>query len=283
MNKINITTSAAFAKNEYLKWLINSRMIILSAIFLFIYVFAVLPLLENSELMNDKLNMVEPYIAALNSGLLLLIIPLGFLAVSSDFPRTDNALMFLIFRIGRINWFVGQLISLFMMSVSYLVLVFLAAAFPVLLNSETSNDWSKTTLEFAYEFPQFSQNFGAQLLPKNLYLQMSVLQALVQSSLFTLLYLIMLGTVQLAFTIAGQKKAGLIACGGLIAIGTTLCSIRSEAMWVFPMANSIVWLHYTEFRRMPIYPIWCSTLYFIGIIAALLIISVIKLKKFNCV
>lgn len=101
-------------------------MITLAALAIFIYVFAVAPLNANAELMGKPLNALEPYIAALNSGSLLLIIPLGFLAVSSDFPRIDRAAMFEMIRTGRLNWFLGQLADLVMMCAAYLFFIFAA-------------------------------------------------------------------------------------------------------------------------------------------------------------
>lgn len=105
-------------------------MIILVVIAAFIYICAVQPLEENAAIMGKPLNAIEPYIAALNSGSLLLIIPLGFLAISSDFPKIDGSAMFGLMRTGRKNWFLGQMINLVIMCAAYLIFVFWQAQFP---------------------------------------------------------------------------------------------------------------------------------------------------------
>lgn len=87
--------------------------------------------------------------------------------------------------------------------------------------------------------------------------------------------------ILLFFTIIGKKTAGVV-CGGLIAAGSALCSIRAELMWGLPMANSVVWLHFTEFRRESVYPIWCSWIYFAALIILSLIIGLTTLNKFDC-
>ncbi|MDE6732463.1 MAG: hypothetical protein K2J77_06260 [Oscillospiraceae bacterium] len=279
---INIKTSIKCAKTDFIKWALNSRMIILAVLVVFIYICAIQPLKENAALMGKPLNAIEPYIAALNSGSLLLIIPLGFLAISSDFPKIDGSAMFGLVRTGRVNWFCGQLLSLVMMSAAYLAFIFAASVIPTALESVWGTSWSDVALHFSVEFPDQAQSYGALLLPKNLFNHLSLTGAALQSTLFVFIYIILLGMIMMCFTILGKKTMGVIVCGGMISIGSALCSIIASLMWALPMANSIVWLHYTEFRRAPFYPIWCSGLYFGVFIVLLIILSLIRLKKFDC-
>lgn len=204
-------------------------MIILAALVVFIYVCAVAPLNANAALMGKPLNAVEPYIAALNSGSLL-VIPLGFLAISSDFPKIDRAAMFAIIRTGRLNWFWGQLTNLVMMCAAYLLFIFIASTAQTAFTGFWGLNWSDVALHFAREFPEQAMNFGVLLLPKNLFNHLSLLGAAVQSTLFVFLYLIMLGMIMLCFTILGKRPAGVIICGGLIAAGFALCSIKASLM-----------------------------------------------------
>ena len=282
MKIINLKTAFSCAMTDFRKWILNSRMIILAALAVFICLFAVKPLAENAEIMGKPLNALEPYIAALNSGSLLLIIPLGFLAVSSDFPKTDGSLMFSIIRTGRVNWLVGQLINLAMMCAAYLFFIFTASVIPMVFGSFWGASWSEVAVNFGTEFPEYSQNFGTLLLPKNLFNHLSLIEAVLQSTAFVFVYLFLLGMILMSFTIIGKKTVGVVICGGLIAVGSALCSIRAGLMWALPMANSVVWLHFTEFRREPVYPIWCSWVYFAVLIILLLIIGLAKLKKFDC-
>lgn len=282
MIMISIRSAFKCAKTDLIKWAFNSRMIVLAVLAVFIYVCAVQPLTENSALMEEPLNMLEPYIAALNSGSLLLIIPLGFLAISSDFPKIDGSAMFGLVRTGRINWFCGQLINLSLMSMAYLVFIFAASVLPAVYCSYWGTDWSEVVLYFRLKFPEQAQNFGALLLPKNLFNHMPLTGAAAQSTLFVFLYLITLGMIMMCFTVLGKKTAGVIVCGGVITVGSALCSINSQLMWALPMANSIVWLHYTEFRREPFYPIWCSGIYFAIVIAFFIFVSLMRLKSFDC-
>ncbi|MCM1055228.1 MAG: hypothetical protein NC394_06870 [Bacteroides sp.] len=282
MTKISLKSALKCAKTDFTKWALNSRMIILAVIVVFIYICAVQPLTENAALMGKPLNAIEPYVAALNSGSLLLIIPLGFLAISSDFPKIDGSAMFGLVRTGRINWFLGQMINLVIMCAAYLIFVFFASTIPVIVGSFWGNNWSDVAVYFSVELPDQAQSYGALLLPKNLFNHLTLASAAAQSTLFVFVYLVLLGMILMCFTIHGKKTAGVIICGALISIGSALCSTRADLMWALPMANSIVWLHFTEFRREPFFPIWCSAIYFAAFIVLLIVLCLIRLKKFDC-
>lgn len=227
------------------------------------------------------MNALEPFIATLNSGMVLLILPLGFLTLISDFPKIDGSTIFYIFRIGKKSWFCGQIIRLFLMSAAYILAMFIASVAGVITCGFMGEEWSLVATKFASEFPEQSGNFGVLLLPENLYNQMSLPTADVQSTLFVAAYMFLLGMILLAFSIAKRKTAGIVVCGLLIALGAALCSINTKMMWLFPMAHSIVWLHYTEFLREPVFPVFYSAIYFAAIIAAALIFCIASLKRFD--
>ena len=50
-------------------------------------------------------------------------------------------------------------------------------------------------------------------------------------------------------------------------------------MWAFPMANTIVWLHYDEILKEPNFPVWCSYLYFGIAIMVVVILNIIAIKR----
>ncbi len=284
MTKFSFKKSIFCGWTEFKKWIINSRMIIVLCLCVFIYSFAVEPLKQNSALMGEPLNVIEPFIATLNSGMILLIIPLGFLTLISDYPKIDGSTVFFIFRIGKKSWLCGQIFQLLMMTLTYIFAIFASSVIGVIASGFTGDEWSLVATKFAAQFPEQSGNFGVQLLPENLYNQMTLPTAFIESTLFVAAYLFSLGMILLAFSIgkSGKRKtAGIVVCGLIIALGAALCSIRTQLMWIFPMAHSIVWLHYTEFLREPIFPVFYSAVYFAVIIAAALVFCIAFLKRFN--
>lgn len=281
MSKLSFKNSVSCAWIEFVKWIADARMVIVLCLCVFIYSFVAEPLKANAELMGEPMNALEPFIATLNSGMILLIIPLGFLTLISDYPKIDGSTIFYIFRIGKKSWLCGQILRLFMMTAAYILTIFAASVASVITSGFIGGEWSLVTIKFASEFPEQSGNFGVQLLPENLYNQMTLPTAVVESTLFVIAYLFSLGMILLAFSIVKRKTAGIVVCGLLIALGSALCSINTRLMWVLPMAHSIVWLHYTEFLREPIFPVFYSAIYFAALIAAALILCAVSLKRFN--
>lgn len=281
MTKFSIKSSLSCARVEFVKWIADARMIIVLCLCVFIHSFVVDPIKANAALMGEPINLLEPFIATLNSGMILLVMPLGFLTLISDFPKIDGSTIFYIFRIGKKSWLCGQILRLIMMTAAYILAIFAAAVAGSAADGYIGRAWSDVATKFTSEFPEKRGNFGVLLLPENLYNQMSLPTAVIESTLFVAAYLFTLGMILLAFSIAKKKTAGIVVCGLVIALGAALCSIRTALMWVLPMAHSIVWLHYTEFLRKPIFPIYYSAIYFAVLIAAALIFCAVSLKSFD--
>ena len=281
MNKFSIKNSLSCAWVEFVKWIADARMIIVLCLCVFIYSFVAEPIKANAELMGEPMNALEPFIATLNSGMILLILPLGFLTLISDFPKIDGGTVFYIFRIGKKSWLCGQILRLLMMTLAYIMVIFAASVGGVVTSGFTGEEWSLVATKFASEFPEQSGNFGVLLLPENLYNQMTLPTAFIESTLFVAAYLFSLGMILLAFTIAKRKTSGIVVCGLVIALGAALCSINTKLMWVLPMSHSIIWLHYTEFLREPIFPVFWSAVYFAAVISAALVFCTAFLKRFD--
>lgn len=246
MKNFSLKQSFFCARAEFIKWVCDARMIILGVLLIFIYSFAIEPLKSNAELMGEPLNILEPFIAIANSGAILLIIPLVFLTLIADFPKIDTNTVFYIMRVGRLNWLFGQLLKLIFMALSYLAVIFLGA-----------------------------------VLPENLYNQLTVFSAAVQSYLLVFAYLMIIGLILLSFSLVKHKTVGFVLCGAVISLGTAFCSIKTTLMWTMPMANSIIWLHYTKYFREPVMSMSFSVSYLAIFIAVLLLFCFIAIRKFN--
>jgi lysylphosphatidylglycerol synthetase-like protein (DUF2156 family) len=78
-----------------------------------------------------------------------------------------------------------------------------------------------------------------------------------------------------------HKTLGFVSCGAVIALGTAFCSIKTSLMWTMPMANSIIWLHFTKYFRVPEVSITFSVVYLVTFVAALIIFCYIMIGRFN--
>lgn len=278
---ISIAKIWSVARAEFVKWLKNPRMIILVIVLVFINNCAVEPLLEHAEKVGSPLNILEPFIAVGNSDMLVLIIPAVFLTLMSDFPRIDAGSMFFVVRTGKLNWFLGQIVFSLLSIVSYMAVIFAGATVPLFNKAFWGNGWSLAVTRYATMFPDDSQSFASMLITGRLYNQMMPFYAALQTALLLICYLFLISMIMLLFNLMKNKILGVFCVCAVMAIGAALCFAQADAMWAAPMANAMIWLHYTELFSQPIKPVWCSYAYFIAIILALLACSLIKLKKYN--
>ena len=281
MKNFSLKQVFSCAATEFVKWVCDARMVIVAVLLIFINNFAVSPLTNNAELMGEPLNILEPFIAVANSEILILIIPIVFLTLIADYPKVDTNTVFYIVRIGRANWFVGQILKLVFMIISYLAVIFLGTVLPMLSKGFWYNGWSNVATGFVKMFPDRRGDFGVELLPENLYNQLTVFSAAVQSYLLVFAYLMIIGLILLSFSLVKHKTVGFVLCGAVISLGTAFCSIKTTLMWTMPMANSIIWLHYTKYFREPVMSMSFSVSYLAIFIAVLLAFCFIAIRKFN--
>ncbi len=64
---------------------------------------AVEPLIERAEKMDLSLDILEPFAAVGNSGMLVMLMPCVFMVLVSDYPKMTGNTLFFVQRTGR--WF----------------------------------------------------------------------------------------------------------------------------------------------------------------------------------
>ena len=191
MNRARCIVSVA--RTEYLRWITDPRVIIVGVLLVFMRTLAVEPLLERADKFGEKLNILEPFAAIGNSGMLVMLMPCVFLILISDYPKMTGSTLFFIKRTGKSNWFVGQLLFLIMAIVTFLFVVVLGSI--IVSNGEYGLNWSDTVTKYEARFPNESGNFTSQLLPSNLYNQMTLVSAVGQTLVLMALYLFMLSLI----------------------------------------------------------------------------------------
>lgn len=277
MGNISIKQAFSVARTEYLRWITNPRVIIIGVLLLFIKTLAIEPLSERAAKFAGELVCLEPFVAVGNSGVLLLLMPCVFLVLISDYPILNGSTLFFVHRTGRINWYTGQVIFLVMAICTFLGAVLL---FSILVSGGTPGiEWSDAVTKYNSRFPEEAVNFDSQLLPSNLYNQIPLLTAVLQTFVLMGAYLLLLSLIMYFFKLLFLNALGLAAAAAAIALGTAAVSLDSAVMWAFPTANTMVWLHYEEIIKQPVYPIWCSFAYFGVITALFIVLDILALNK----
>ena len=79
-----------------------------------------------------------------------------------------------------------------------------------------------------------------------------------------------------------HKTVGFVLCGAVIFFRHSVAApVKTTLMWTMPMANSIIWLHYTKYFREPVMSMSFSVSYLAIFIAVLLAFCFIAIRKFN--
>lgn len=206
----------------FVQWVANPRMIVAASMIVFVWNFVVSPLTAISREMQSPLNVVEPYIAVLNSRTLCLVMPSVYVFLISDCPRLDKSSLFTLYRVTRAEWVTGQLLFFVLTAFSFSVLIFLSAILPNCLHAFAANGWSTVVTKYAVYYPEKSASFAAQLVRGELYHQITPYRAAALSFALSLLYEILLGEMLLLFQTWNLRKYGIAAAIGIIGLGGAL-------------------------------------------------------------
>lgn len=277
MNRINLRAIWNTARSEFIKWVTNPRIIIVGVMLVFIKGFAVTPLLERAEQYGESLNVLESFIAVCQSSILVMFMPCVFLLLICDFPIMGGNTLFFISRTGRLNWFLGQVLFMIMSIFSYIGFILVSCM--VMSKGVFSGSWSDSITKFDAVYPENAGGVASELLPSNLYNQMSITTAFLLITFLLAMYLFLLAMILCVMKMLYLRSVGLFATITVIAFGVTACALRIQSMWYFPMANTIVWLHYKELLREPIIPVSDSFIYFITINTAILLVNFTVLQR----
>lgn len=275
----HIKSAISVARTEYIRWITNPRIIIVGVLLIFMHTLSVEPLLRRAVKLGVPLNLLEPFIAIGNSGMLVMLMPCVFLILISDYPKMTGNSLFFMHRTGRLHWFLGQILFLIFAIVTYLSLIIGGSI--LMSKGVFSGTWSDVITKYNAMFPAEAASFASGLIPSNLYNQLSLVTALLQTILLMSAYLYVLSMIIYLFKLLHLHAAGLFGAITVVAAGVVTCSLQAEAMWLFPMANTIVWLHFDEILSAPDKPVWYSYLYFIILILILTIANSIAIKKFQ--
>lgn len=269
------------AVTEFRRIFINPRMLTAGMLLVFTYNLVITELLLRADKTGFPVNVAESFVAVGNSGILLLFLPSVFMILISDFPDMGPHLLYSVYRTGRLTWLLGKLLAAMFSAAAYVVGMLAICCLMTASKGFWGFEWSETVTKYSSMFPEERFTLMSQFLPPNLYNQMSFSYALLHTVLLLILYLFLLSLVIMFFRICGMKVAGIAASFGVIAAGVLTTSIRTKTMWVFPMANTITWLHYDEALREPVKPMYQSYIYFAVLIAVGIVANVIAVKKNN--
>lgn len=239
MDRFSFRAAVHIAQAEFRQWLRSSRIIILFVMLVFVNVQVIGPLRQCKMLMGEMLSIPEAFVALGNSGVILLIIPILFLVLMADFPQRTGIDRFYQMRCTKRTWIFGQ--AVFAAAASCFVLLFLLMSSCVLMigTGRWSLSFSDAVTHFTSVYPDRTGDYVVQLLPGNLYQQMTLEQALIHTFCLLLLYFLLISYVLLFSAVSNHRYVGILVNGFAIILGAVTCEVRMKQMWILPMAHTI--------------------------------------------
>lgn len=271
----------SLSKYEYALYLKNYKMIILLVLSVFIYQFIISPLDNAVAQTGINYSVFEIFIALSNSGVILMILPLAFIFVVSDYPLKNSNSFLYIIRMNRINWICSEIIFALKATATFVLLTVLICCGLGFSNGKMSLCWSNITIQYNVLFPKLKGSFVDQLLPGNLYNQMSLIKCFLLSFALVFLYLFTFSMIYLLFELKKRKGIGLLIIAAIILTGTVLTGIDNGGKWLLPTAHSIIWIHYTEYYRDSVMNIGYSFLYYILVNIVIIINAFMECKCYS--
>ena len=267
------------AKNEYIKWITNPKMIIILVMFIFSYDYVIKELLIAASKMDEKLQLLEGFIGISNSQLLLMIIPIVFVGLMGDFPRIDGNAVFYIHRVGKINWVIGEMIFAIMASITYLMAILVFSVISLANNSVLTNKWSDVTTRYYLFAPDDYGSIVANLTTGRLYNNMPPLEATLNILAVMFLFLVLISMLLLTFFVCKARMLGIVMTTAILCVGNVLAYMENRVRWVFPTSHAIMEIHFDELYRKPVMDMSWSFIYYIMIIFMLLVVTILSIDR----
>lgn len=276
--KVKIKNIFLVASSEYMKWLLHPKIILIFSVLVPIRELIIIPMTKAAEEMNQPLNIFEPCIALMNSGIITLLLPLAYIVLISSFPTVDGNMLFYIMRMGRRNWILGELLFQLMSVITFCAVLIIATVIQVSQISFVANGWSLVATDYDKLYSEISSFHMNTLLPPNLYYQLPPYKAFFFSTSLLVMWLLLCAMFFLAGCICAKKLIFYFGLIVQIALGSGLCAIKNICMWLFPIGHSILKVHYQDYFRKYIFsPQMSLTLFFI--VQILLAVFVYKKAK----
>lgn len=269
------------AKNEYVKWITNPKIIIVLVMFIFTYDYVVKELINAATKMGEKLQIFEGFIGISNSQLLLMIIPIVFVGIMGDFPRVDGNSMFYIHRVGKINWLLGQILFAAMASATYILTIFAFSTLIFAGKCYLSDYWSEVTTKYYLFSPTDYKGIVANLTTGRLYNNMTPVKATLNIIGLMFLLLMLISLMLLVGFIFKARIAGIVVTTSILCIGNVLAYIEKGIRWVFPTSHAIMEIHFDKIYKEPIMKLEWSYLYFLVLIFILFIVALMYIDKYD--
>lgn len=269
------------ARNEYIRWICNPRMILFFGMMIFIETYVAEGMLAHSEKLGKPFGVFEIFIAVANSTELCMVIPAVYLLLIGDFPRRDGNTLLYVHRAGKYHWLLGQILTSVFSILTYLGAILGGCVLMGAGHCFVGNGWSDVVTKYKTIFPNDMESTVSFMITERLYNHFSPYQAFGYSVSLLFGLLFFLTMLKLLFFLLGKPTVGVAAGVCLIGFGWLFSLLELKLKWIFPLSHAIEWQHCDEIFRFMTVSMAQSYLYFAILSVALIFVSIILMAQYN--
>lgn len=271
-------SSFLFAWEQYKSWLISPRILLAVYITIFINENITKKMLAICGEVGYKINLAEPLALIFSKSIYTVIIPVVFIALMTDFPRTNGSI-FYVYRMSRKSWVLGELLFAAASSLTYVLSLVLGTLLYCAGKCDLTNTWSNFTTKLYLDYPDIYAQSTSLAVESSVYTQGKPIEVILHSAALIFLYTLILCLIIMLFKLLSFKEAGVIAGIAITLFGLATDSGASKAMWAFPITHTVFGWHYDRFFRQQHFTIAGSYIFLGVLLAALIIANFIVSKR----
>lgn len=279
MKEISWIKIWAVCKKEYFRWIWNPKWFLNFLLIIPIRECIILPLMQAAQQMEEPINLLEPCIAMVNSGLVVFLLPLSYLVLMMEFPRIDTNMSWYIYRTGRKNWILGEILFQCFSAISFLLFYTLIIIIHVWSFGFWGNGWSLVVTRYDALYTMGDKIDISGIVPINLFYQMSPYKAFLLSYLLMFLSLLLWGVLLNAAALYAKRIYVIAGIVLSLTIGMGLGSSAFWGKWLFLFEHSILWLHFQRYFRDYVFSPYWSVAIFAGLNVICFVWLVIRAGK----
>lgn len=240
------------AKWSFIDWLMDVRQIFVLLLLICVSNYTVAPLVKMAKGEGKPLNMVEPFLANVNSVFFILIILFCWIVLISDYPKMEGNNGYILIRINRLTWLAGKVLAFFLAAVTFLAEV--TAVFTVRACSVCfiADGWSTLMQEAYMEMDSGKlEQYGVRCIVQDrVFNHYTPYEAFTYTALLLLGFCCMTALVMTAASLGKSKTAGLVVNVVLIVGGYSLVHTVSVRQFWLPVANVMLDRQATSLIRL---------------------------------
>lgn len=258
-------------KYEFSETIRRPKMLLVLFFLIVVYESNISPLRGLCAKSGLTLNVFEPFVLMCTFSVNIILIPLIFAVMLSDFPSCKSD-YFRMVRISRRSWAAGEIMFIVLISFVMMFALLIGTILPIIDAAVFSNEWGGVmTSLIDYDEVLFydSLNF---MLDATILIHSLPLDAMIYSFLIMWLNLIVSVLLMLLGTIVSKRMAFFSSTLAITFIGGCLTEFTTSFKWVFPIAHTQLGRHYNSIFSKVNFPLFASYIYLAAAVIALIII-----------